>query len=271
MDAAISHLTEALRTLGSRRMVVVTGAGVSHASGIPTFRGADPDAVWSRDVTDMGTHWFFQMNPAESWSWYLARFDTLNTREPNPAHFALADIEGWHSRRDGHFTLVTQNVDPLHEKAGSEALIKVHGSADRVRCSRRGCENGAPSGSLLRADVDMQPFFDDPVKNNVPRCPVCGSLLRQHVLWFDEMYDEHVSYQWQRVLGAAAGADLLLFVGTSFAVGVTDLFLRAAGQRKVPAFSIDPGASDAPVPGVVLLRHRAEELLPAVVKSLDGC
>ena len=148
-------------------------------------------------------------------------------KRPNPAHLALAAIERWQVARGGQFLLVTQNVDPLHERAGSERLVKVHGSSDRVRCSRHGCVYGAPRGSLPRAGIDMGAFKAEPVAANVPRCPSCGSLLRQHVLWFDEFYDEHRDYQWERVLDAAQRMGTCLFVGTSFSVGVTDLFLRA--------------------------------------------
>lgn len=263
-------LAEAIEALGARQLAVVTGAGISLASGIPTFRGTDPDAVWANDVMELGTYRYFQMNPSGSWSWYLERFSPVLRAAPNPAHMALAAIERWHRARGGRFVLVTQNVDPLHERAGSESLIKVHGSAERFRCTRDGCELGAPRGSLLRAEVEhaVTRFLAAPGYRTLPRCPVCDSLLRQHVLWFDEYYDGHTSYQWQQVLAAAAGADLLLFVGTSFAVGVTDLFLRAAIERRVPTFSVDPGTDRAPDAQVHLLACPAETLLPAVCERL---
>ena len=91
--------------------------------------------MWKRDVTELGTNRYFAEDPAGSWSWYTSRFDIVLEKQPNPAHHALAAIERWHVARGGRFLLVTQNVDPLHERAGSEWLVKVHGSADRVRCS----------------------------------------------------------------------------------------------------------------------------------------
>ena len=223
---ACATLAAAVDAVGAGYLVVVTGAGVSHASGIPTFRGTDPGAVWKRDVTELGTNRYFEEDPAGSWTWYTSRFDMVLEKRPNPAHYALAAIERWHVARGGRFLLVTQNVDPLHERAGSKRLVKVHGSADRVRCSRPGCVHGAPSGSLSRAETDVRAFHAEPVAANVPRCPVCGALLRQHVLWFDEFYDEHRDYQWERVVEAAQTMDACLFVGTSFSVGVTDLFLH---------------------------------------------
>ena len=261
-------LATALDETGAGSLVVVTGAGVSHASGIPTFRGTDPGAVWKRDITELGTNRYFEADPAGSWSWYTSRFDVVLDKQPNPAHCALAAIERRQVARGGRFLLVTQNVDPLHERAGSERLVKVHGSADRVRCSRRGCVHGAPRGSLPRAEVDMGAFKADPTAANVPRCPSCGALLRQHVLWFDEFYDEHRDYQWERVVDAAQTMDTCVFVGTSFSVGVTDLFLRGGLMAGRPMLAIDPGAAASPHRSVTLLREPSEVLLPAVCERL---
>ena len=265
---ACAILSDALDGVGSGFLVVVTGAGVSHASGIATFRGTDPGAVWKRDVTELGTNRYFQEDPAGSWSWYTSRFDTVLDKRPNPAHHALVAIERWQVARGGKFLLVTQNVDPLHERAGSKRLVKVHGSADRVRCSRQRCVHGAPRGSLPRADIDTTAFETDPVATNVPRCPSCGSLLRQHVLWFDEFYDEHRDYQWDRVVDAAQAMDTCLFVGTSFSVGVTDLFLRGGLMSGRPLLAIDLGAAAAPHPSVTLFREPAESLLPSICESI---
>ena len=146
-SSACATLAAAFDDVGTGYLVVVTGAGVSLASGIPTFRGTDPGAVWKRDVTELGTNRYFEEDPAGIWSWYTSRFDIVLDKQPNPAHRALAAIERWQVARGGRFLLVTQNVDPLHERAGSERLVKVHGSADRVRCSRHRCVHGAPHGS----------------------------------------------------------------------------------------------------------------------------
>ena len=265
---ASATLAAAFDDVGTGYLVVVTGAGVSLASGIPTFRGTDPGAVWKRDVTELGTNRYFEEDPAGSWSWYTSRFDIVLDKQPNPAHRALAAIERWQVARGGRFLLVTQNVDPLHERAGSERLVKVHGSADRVRCSRHRCVHGAPRGSLPRAGIDMGAFESEPVAANVPRCPSCGALLRQHVLWFDEFYDEHRDYQWDRVLEAAQTMDACLFVGTSFSVGVTDLFLRGGLMTGRPLLAIDPGAAVSPHPSITLFREPSEILLPAVCERI---
>ncbi|MCG8456230.1 MAG: hypothetical protein MI919_08100 [Holophagales bacterium] len=181
----------------------------------------------------------------------------------------MAALEGWHRGRGGRATLVTQNVDCLHESAGSPDVIKVHGSVDRLRCaSDRGCRHGAPSGSLARESVDFGSFLADPSLGTLPRCPSCGELLRQHVLWFDEYYTDHDDYQWPRVQEAASTGDLFLFVGTSFAVGVTELFLQTALWTSTPVYSVDP-SGQRPYAGVTALPHRAEELLAAVCRRLE--
>ncbi len=266
MDAAARLADSIARTEGL--FLVVTGAGVSLASGIPTFRGTDPGAVWKRDVTELGTVRYFFEDPAGSWTWYLARFEKVLAARPNPAHFALAALEAWQAARGRDFLLVTQNIDTLHEASGSKALVKVHGSADRVRCSSEGCRLGAPSGSIPRSAVDLAKFLADPRRESVPRCPECGEFLRQHVLWFDEIYMGHRDYQWRRVLRAADEAELVLFVGTSMAVGVTEQVLSCALERGVPVFCVDPGG--APVSGTALLREPAEMLLPAVCERLGA-
>ncbi|MGE0709180.1 MAG: NAD-dependent deacetylase [Planctomycetota bacterium] len=263
---SLDALADVFRALRSRYLVAITGAGVSLASGIPTFRGSDPGAVWANDVMEMGTLRFFRRDPVESWRWYLHRFSKTLDARPNPAHEALARLERW-QEREGRFLLVTQNIDTLHAQAGSRALVEVHGRADRVRCPAPGCEHGAPRGSLPRADLDLAPFLADPDEAHLPRCPACGDVLRQHVLWFDEYYQSHEDYQWERVLHASEHADLLLLVGTSCSVGVTELFLRAAQLRRIPVVLVDPG--EAPDLPMLQVQAPAEAFLPALVDALE--
>ena len=166
---------------------------------------------------------------------------------------------------------MTQNIDTLHEQAGSERLIKVHGSSDRLRCSRHGCRNAAPEGSLARSRIDIGDFRRAAERRHLPRCPDCGALLRAHVLFFDEMYDEHVDYRFPEVRRAADEAELVLFVGTSFSVGVTELLVGAAARRGVPRLSIDPGATRQPRwTGIETLAVPAEELLPDACRLLGA-
>jgi NAD-dependent SIR2 family protein deacetylase len=267
MERDAHLLAESIRKAGTGLILAVTGAGVSAASGLPLFRGTDPGAIWNRDILEVGTISYFHRHPVEWWQWFLDRFAGLGEARPNAAHDALAALERWQLGRGGDFLLVTQNVDTLHERAGSRRLIKVHGTSDRFRCSRDGCELGAPAGSIPGDEVDLSAFLGDPRRETLPRCPRCGSLLRPHVLLFDEFYDEHADYSFGEVRRAAERSALTLFAGTSFSVGVTELVLCEALGWRVPVISIDPAAA-APVPGVTAVRAPAEEVLPAVCRAL---
>lgn len=266
-ERSADELGGAIQKAGKKHLVVVTGAGISVASGIPTFRGDDPDAIWTNDVTELGTYRYFRSDPVGSWKWYLHRFDQLPRAEPNDAHRALVRLQELHEEQGGRFTLITQNIDTLHEKAGSRDFVKVHGSIDRLRCPQKdGCPHGSPRGSIARTEVAAatEAFRADPSEATLPRCPDCDDVLRPHVLWFDEYYADHDDYQWPRVQTAARTADLLLFIGTSFSVGVTELFLQSSMAKSTPAWSIDP----APVPSyypVEVVRGRAEEVLPQIL------
>jgi NAD-dependent deacetylase len=262
------RLVEALRA--ERGLILVlTGAGVSLASGIPTFRGDDPGAIWKRDVTELGTLDYFKRDPVGSWTWYQQRFAATLGARPNLAHHALAALERWQVARGGDFLLVAQNIDTLHEQAGSQRLVKVHGSVDRVRCRRDGCRWGAPAGSLRRDEVDLASFERHPSRETLPRCPECRNILRQHVLWFDEIYASHADYGWDRVLDAVRRMRLALCVGTSFSVGVTDLASTAARDAGLPLFAVDPNGPAGPAdPTVTWLPFKAEELLPQVCREL---
>lgn len=269
MEEDAHLLAESLRRVDKGLLLVVTGAGVSAASGLPLFRGTDPDAIWNRDVTEIGTVRYFERDPVGWWRWFLRSFEGLLEASPNPAHHALAALERWQTGRGGDFLLVTQNVDTLHEQAGSRRLVKVHGSADRVRCSRAGCALGAPSGSLPADAADFAAFLREPGRESLPRCPRCGALLRAHALLFDEYYDEHFDYGFDRVREALDRMALALFVGTSFSVGVTDMVLRTALGWRLPVISIDP-AAPPPVPGVQAVRAAAEAVLPEVCRELGA-
>lgn len=267
----VERLVGALEEVGTGSLLVVTGAGVSHGSGLATFRGTDSGAVWKNSDVALATFDYFSRDPAGHWDWYLKRFAALHSAEPNPAHHALADLERWHEERGGRFLLVTQNIDTLHEAAGSRRLIKVHGTSSRVRCPRPGCRQGAPRGSLPFSDAAFEAFRTQGGAERLPTCPDCDSVVRAHVLLFDEYYTEHVDYRFAEVQQAAVEADLAVFIGTSFAVGVTDLLLRAFAAREVPSLSIDPGANPPPSwAGVEQLSSPAEELLPRAGRVLGA-
>ncbi len=246
--------------------LALTGAGVSVASGLRTFRGSDPDAVWNRNEISRATLAHFRADPVDHLRWYFERFEAVDRAQPNPAHLALARLE------DAGLTLVTQNIDTLHEQAGSRDPIKVHGSSDRLRCGNVGhCRLAAPTGSIARDRVDVAAFRAAPEATRLPRCPDCGGVLRPHVLFFDEDYLSHGDYRFDEVEARLAAAGIILFVGTSFSVGVTSYATQIGAARGIPMISIDPAGRLPSVPHQVeVLAARSEELLPAVAAELLG-
>jgi NAD-dependent protein deacetylase/lipoamidase len=218
------------------RVVVLTGAGMSAESGIPTFRGTDGYwVVGSRNYMpqEMATHEMFMHAPDEVWRWYLYRFGVCRDARPNAGHAALVALERALGER---FTLVTQNIDGLHRRAGSERVYCIHGDAAYVRCST---ECGAPRGELppFGPRSKDEPFTR--AERALLTCRRCGSWLRPHVLWFDEFYDED-NYRMDSTLRAAAAADLLLVVGTSGATNLPMQIGRMAFQRGAALVDVNP-------------------------------
>lgn len=200
-------------------MTILTGAGISAESRIPTFRG--PEGYWTvgsrvYQPQEMATFRMFQINPRAVWQWYLYRLGVCRQAEPNAGHYALVEMEQLFPER---FTLVTQNVDNLHLRAGQQAekTYEIHGNIFYVRCSNE-CERRihpmpAPISGKAR---------DEAVSDTEWRrlhCENCGHLLRPHVLWFDEAYNESC-YRLESTMRAAANTDILIIVGTS---GATNL------------------------------------------------
>ena len=175
----------------ARRVAVLTGAGVSAESGVPTFRGKE--GLWKHyRPEDLATAEAFSRDPRLVWHWYNWRRGLIARARPNPGHYALADIEN----RSPEFTLITQNVDDLHEQAGSRNVLKLHGDIWQVRCLA--CD---------REWIDTRPSISE----LPPHCG-CGGLLRPGVVWFGE---ELPPGAWDRAEKAAREADLLFVIGTS--------------------------------------------------------
>lgn len=255
-------------------VLVVTGAGVSVASGLATFRGTEPNAVWANDVMEMGTRRFFERDPIASWRWYLSRFDSMRNARSNAGHEALVSME---RQLGGRYLLVTQNIDGLHRMAGSKNPIKVHGRFDMVRCSEllgpgefsSNCSNAAPDGTLPFSHQDQVAFANKLACGEHPACPECGGALRPHVLWFDEMYAGHRSYRAAEVWAAAERAEMVLFVGTSLSVGVTSNIVTSARERGAFVATIDPGKPDLDRT-VLHIEEPAEVALPHLASLISG-
>jgi NAD-dependent deacetylase len=208
------------------RIVALTGAGISAASGIPTFRGSD--GFWTIGSAnyrpeELATWAAFARMPAALWAWYLQRAAACRQAQPNAAHRALAAVERAFGDR---FVLVTQNIDGLHQRGGSSAArtLEIHGSLHRLRCAD-GCSGPQPlPDDLCAADDGL-----DAATAARLRCR-CGAWLRPHVLWFDEYYDE-VHYRFDSALAAIDAAALLLVVGTTGATNLPNQIVeRAAAQ-----------------------------------------
>jgi NAD-dependent deacetylase len=175
-------------------VAVLTGAGVSAESGLPTFRDAHT-GLWARyRAEDLATAEAFEREPALVWDWYRMRREAVVRAEPNPAHLALARLE----ERVPRVTLITQNVDGLHRRAGSRGVVELHGDITRARCSAEG--------------TLVEWWEEPPEGRGPPKCERCGAYLRPDVIWFGESLPESLVHL---ALAAAYDCDLFLAVGTA--------------------------------------------------------
>jgi NAD-dependent deacetylase len=252
------------------RLLVLTGAGVSTASGIPTFRGNDPNAVWANNVTALATLQHFRADPVHSWKWYRERFAGFASAKPNAAHTALARLGAWQRARGGEFLLVTQNIDTLHDQVSTTDLVKVHGSSDRARCASDRCAL-ASTRTVPMDELDFAAFDRDPRTEWIPRCARCGHFMRPHVLWFDEFYDSHVDYEWQRAVEFMRDPGLALVAGTSFSVGITSFLDDCVSSTGTPMFVVDPSErTSSACAHAEHVRGNAEDVLPLVAARLPA-
>jgi NAD-dependent deacetylase len=247
----------------------LSGAGISVASGIPPFRGTDPDAVWNQDVMEKGTFSYFRNDPLGSWTWYLDRFSSIFNKNPNPAHFATASLKEWFEHRDRTCTIVTQNIDGLHKTKESLDVIEIHGTGQRLRCANSGCVHAEPTGSIPFPTEAIKRFKEEPFIQNIPYCSECGDFLRPHVLWFDEYYTAHRDYRYQEFHERLYDTELCICVGTSFSVGITYAVVQHCTMHNIPLWVIDLVPPQDAGPHIHYLEGRAEELLPAIVNALD--
>ena len=233
----LKHLLE--RSLSNRgRITVLTGAGISAESGVPTFRG--PEGFWTvgsrvYQPQEMATLRMFRQAPRAVWQWYLYRLGACRQADPNPGHYALVEME---QLLPGRFTLVTQNVDNLHRRAGQGAnnTYEIHGNLHWVRCSEACSESLMPLPAPVSVKKKDEPISDD--EWQALHCMKCGHLLRPHVLWFDESYNE-AHYRYESTLEAGRQSDLLLVVGTSGATNLPNQLVAEVYKSR----SVRPQAS----------------------------
>ncbi len=230
----------------ARHVCVLTGAGVSAESGVPTFR--DAGGLWQGyRIEEVATPEGFRANPQRVWAFYNARRRDLRTVRPNPGHYALAELE----RRVPAFTLITQNVDRLHQRAGSRNVVEIHGNLAHVRCTRCEAERNAEGEDLP----------------DLPRCDRCGGLLRPAVVWFNELLPPGA-------LAAADAAirscDVMLVAGTSGVVQPAASFSHWAAGHGARVIDVNPDPSAFSRSSTIGLAGRSGEVLPAIVAAMTG-
>ncbi len=238
-ESGLAAAAERLRR--ASRVVVLTGAGVSAESGVPTFRG--PEGLWQAfRPEDLATAEAFERDPKLVWQWYAWRRETIAPLAPNAGHRALAALEA----RVPGFLLATQNVDGLHARAGSRNVVELHGSLWRVRCT---------SCRVARDDRRV------PLPDLPPRC-ACGALLRPDVVWFGEPLPDGAL---AAAFGGAKEAELVLVVGTSALVYPAAALPQIARSAGAYVVEVNPEATPLTPLVDVSLRGRAAEVLPVLV------
>jgi len=268
----LSKLESLIRSLkeSQGKVTVLTGAGISAESGIPTFRG--PEGYWSVGSKEyrpeqMATRAMFSLDPWEVWSWYLYRRTVCRKASPNGGHFAVARLEEILGDR---FRLITQNVDGLHLLAGNteKRTFQIHGNLHFMRCTAACTDGLFPIPASIGVKGRNQPLTQG--EKDALRCPGCRGLSRPHVLWFDEFYDEHF-YRASSAIQWATQSDLLLVVGTA---GATTLPMQIGEilSRKPDAVLIDVNPNPNPFqelarahPKGVVFEAKSGEVLPKVV------
>jgi NAD-dependent protein deacetylase/lipoamidase len=236
----------AARLRGSSRLTILTGAGVSAASGVPTFRGSG--GLWRQfRAEDLATPTAFSRDPRLVWEWYAWRRELIASCEPNPAHDVIA---GW-SKAFDRCTVITQNVDDLHVRAGTANLVRVHGSLWELSCWRA-CGN--------------PPWRDEavPLEALPPSCKACGGLARPAVVWFGE------SLPHDAVAAAteACACDVFLTIGTSALVHPAAGLVHEARRRGAFTAEINLEATPASDEVDLAIHGPAEQLLPNIARRL---
>lgn len=229
----------------SARIVVLTGAGISAESGIPTFREAQTGLWETYNPEELATPQAFQRNPGLVWDWYAHRREIIAKAQPNPAHRALTDLESLFPE----FNLITQNIDNLHRRAGSSGVIELHGNIFRSRCIEEGTR------FIEWEEADVKP----------PRCPDCGGSLRPDVVWFTEALPQEALYT---AFNHAENATVFLSVGTSALVQPAASLPLVAKSSGAHLIEVNPDTTPISREADYILRGRAGEILPVLVERI---
>jgi NAD-dependent deacetylase len=229
----------------ARRVAVLTGAGMSAESGVPTFRDAQT-GLWARfKPEDLATPEAFRRDPKLVWEWYAWRRELIARVEPNAGHRALTELEACFES----LTVITQNVDGLHQRAGSRGALELHGNIQRTKC--------------FEEDRVVEDWPDTDEKP--PRCPRCGGRLRPDVVWFNENLPSAI---FERALAASRACDVFLSVGTSSLVYPAASLPLEAAERGAVLVELNPDDTPLTPRMRYVLRGRAGEFLPELARSL---
>jgi NAD-dependent deacetylase len=235
------------RLAAAKSVTVLTGAGVSAESGVPTFRDAQT-GLWAKfSPEDLATPRAFRRNPRLVWEWYQWRRELVAGAKPNPAHLALAKMEELFPR----FRLITQNVDGLHQRAGSRTVIELHGNITRTKCSDEGTivSNWTDTGDVP------------------PKCPACGGLLRPDVVWFEEPMPEA---EMEQATTASTHCDVFFSIGTSTIVYPAAALPSEALRSGATVVEINPQPTPFTAQAHFALAGAAGVLLPELVTALNA-
>jgi NAD-dependent deacetylase len=243
---------------GARHIAVLTGAGMSAESGVPTFRDAQT-GLWAKfDPQQLATEEAFRANPSRVWDWYAFRREMIGKVEPNAGHRALAAFA---RRHPGRMTLITQNVDGLHQRAGSPGVLALHGNIaeDKWLDIPKACCDAAAAVHPTTVRAELVEAGAPRAAQGPPRCAQCGNMLRPAVVWFGEMLPVEVLAAAE---DAARTCDLMLVIGTSGVVyPAAGLARMAAGKVVI----VNPEPTDLDDAADAVLRGKAAQLLPQLL------
>ena len=233
------------------QITLLSGAGISAESGVPTFRDAET-GLWAKvDPYEISSADGWQDHPDKVWAWYLWRHHMMGSVQPNDGHRAVA---AWQDYADVH--VITQNVDNLHERAGSNRVYHLHGSLFEFHCDR--CQ---------REYIDDLPTMLEPVESvDPPRCR-CSGLIRPNVVWFGEALPDEA---WQRSVDAVTDADLVIVVGTSSIVYPAASLPEFALANGIPVIEVNPERTPLSDAAAVSLRETAAGALPGLLPRLPA-
>jgi NAD-dependent deacetylase len=245
IQTASQHLHNA------QRVAVLTGAGVSKESGIPTFRDA-VDGLWAKyDPMQLATPQAFQRDPKLVWDWYEYRRTLIQPAQPNAGHIALTQIE----QHTPEFLLITQNVDDLHERAGSQQIVHLHGKIAENKCF----DNCQGTPTLIEADaLDLE--------ETPPHCPHCGGYIRPNVVWFGEALPQDAFAQ---AIDFCERCDVILVIGTSGVVQPAASLSTVAKRSGAKVIEINPDDSAFSPWSDVRLAYPSGIILPQIVEQMQ--